>query len=49
MFMLRNYVERGYSLSSYPTEINRYEFLPFNGTVPKPYIGSGLLLTFGAG
>lgn len=29
-FMLRNYVERGYQLSSYPTEINRYEFLPFN-------------------
>lgn len=30
MFMLRNYVERGYQLSSYPSEINRYEFLPFN-------------------
>ena len=29
-FMLRNYVERGFQLSSYPTEINRYEFLPFN-------------------
>lgn len=29
-FMLRNYVERGYQLSSYPSEINRYEFLPFN-------------------
>lgn len=29
-FMLRNYVERGYKLSSYPSEINRYEFLPFN-------------------
>ena len=30
IFMLRNYVERGYKLSSYPNEINRYEFLPFN-------------------
>lgn len=29
-FMLRNYVERGYQLSSYPIEIKRYEFLPFN-------------------
>ena len=29
-FMLRNYTERGYQLSSYPKEINRYEFLPFN-------------------
>lgn len=29
-FMLRDYVERGYSLSSYPNEITRYEFLPFN-------------------
>lgn len=29
-FMLRNYVERGYKLSSYGEEINRYEFLPFN-------------------
>lgn len=30
IFMVRNYVERGYQLSSYPKEINRYEFLPFN-------------------
>lgn len=29
-FMLRNYLERGYQMSSYPLEINRYEFLPFN-------------------
>lgn len=29
-FMLRNYLERGNKLSSYPAEINRYEFLPFN-------------------
>ena len=29
-FMLRDYVERGYQLSSYPSEIKRYEFLPFN-------------------
>ena len=30
MFMLRDYVERGYKLSIYSNEINRYEFLPFN-------------------
>jgi len=30
VFMLRDYVERGFQLSSYPSEINRYEFLPFN-------------------
>lgn len=29
-FMLRDYVERGYSLSIYPNEVTRYEFLPFN-------------------
>lgn len=29
-FMLRNYLERGYNLSSYPNEVNRYEFMPFN-------------------
>lgn len=30
LFIIRDYVERGYKLSSYPNEINRYEFLPFN-------------------
>ena len=29
-FMLRNYLERGYLMSSYPSETTRYEFLPFN-------------------
>ena len=29
-FMLRDYLERGFSMSSYPLEIKRYEFLPFN-------------------
>lgn len=29
-FMLRNYVERGYNLTTYENEANRYEFLPFN-------------------
>lgn len=29
-FMLRDYLERGYSMSSYPSEKDRYEFLPFN-------------------
>ncbi len=29
-FMLRNYVERGHSMSKYPNEADRYEFLPFN-------------------
>jgi len=29
-FMLRDYLERGFTMSSYPIEINRYEFLPFN-------------------
>lgn len=29
-FMVRNYVERGQSLSSYPKETERYEFMPFN-------------------
>ena len=29
-FLVRDYVERGISLSSYPNEIERYEFIPFN-------------------
>jgi len=29
-FMLRDYVERGKTMSSYPKEIDRYEFMPFN-------------------
>lgn len=29
-FMVRNYVERGKTLSTYTTETNRYEFMPFN-------------------
>ena len=29
-FMVRNYVERSKTLSSYPTETDRYEFIPFN-------------------
>lgn len=29
-FMLRDYVERGYTLATYKEEILRYEFLPFN-------------------
>ena len=28
--MVRNYVERSKTLSSYPTETDRYEFIPFN-------------------
>ena len=29
-FMVRNYLERGYIISTYEKENNRYEFLPFN-------------------
>ena len=29
-FMLRNYVERGYSITTYQNEADRYEFQPFN-------------------
>lgn len=29
-FILRDYVERGFSMSKYPDETDRYEFLPFN-------------------
>ena len=29
-FMVRNYVERGKTLSTYTTETTRYEFMPFN-------------------
>lgn len=29
-FMLRNYLERGYTLTTYSNESSRYEFLPFN-------------------
>lgn len=29
-FLVRDYVERGYSISTYSNESNRYEFLPFN-------------------
>lgn len=29
-FLVRDYVERGKSLSSYPAEVKRYEFMPFN-------------------
>lgn len=29
-FLVRNYVERNKTMSSYPTETTRYEFMPFN-------------------
>ncbi len=29
-FLLRDYVERGYNMSGYPLESERYEFMPFN-------------------
>ncbi len=29
-FMVRNYLERGYIITTYENELNRYEFLPFN-------------------
>ncbi len=34
-FMVRNYLERGYIISTYEKESKRYEFLPFNYLVEK--------------